>query len=109
MITVGLILKKDNKQFITHNGLKCEICEDIIYSRAINDYRSCSCGEISIDGGFDYTRASFKKHQGIGVRLILNGVSRKDLYEDWNTGRDNYGIYNKKIDLEQNLDKNNKK
>jgi len=42
------------------NRGKCRLCGDIIESRHRHDYISCGCGEISVDGGFDYRRATFK-------------------------------------------------
>ena len=37
-------------------AIKCKKCGDIIYSRCLHDYHSCSCGSCAIDGGFDYVR-----------------------------------------------------
>jgi hypothetical protein len=33
------------------NRAKCKLCKDEIESLTLHDYVSCSCGEISIDGG----------------------------------------------------------
>lgn len=33
------------------NIAKCKLCECVIESVAVNDYVSCKCGEISVDGG----------------------------------------------------------
>jgi len=35
------------------NAITCPRCEDTIYSRAHHDFRSCSCGDTFVDGGFD--------------------------------------------------------
>ncbi len=40
------------------NRAKCKLCNSIIESLHRNDYVSCKCGEISVDGGLDYCRAS---------------------------------------------------
>ena len=40
------------------NAIQCPRCGDTIYSRTRHDYRSCSCGSVSIDGGFDYMISS---------------------------------------------------
>jgi len=37
-------------------AIKCKTCEDRLYSLYRHDYRDCSCGESSIDGGAVYTR-----------------------------------------------------
>lgn len=36
--------------------IKCLICNDIIESMSVHDYKKCKCGECSIDGGKEYTR-----------------------------------------------------
>lgn len=41
------------------NRVKCKLCGDIIESKRRHDYVTCSCGEISIDGGNDYMHARF--------------------------------------------------
>ncbi len=40
------------------NRAKCKLCTEVIESKTINDYVSCSCGEISIDGGLEKYSAS---------------------------------------------------
>ena len=40
------------------NRAKCKLCEDILESFHRHDYVTCKCGEISIDGGNDYCKAS---------------------------------------------------
>ena len=42
------------------NRAKCRLCNSILESFHRNDYVSCSCGEISIDGGSEYLRCSAK-------------------------------------------------
>lgn len=42
---------------------KCKLCGDIIESKHRHDYVTCSCGEISVDGGKDYFRARFNKQE----------------------------------------------
>jgi len=39
---------------------KCRLCSSIIQSKHMHDLVICSCGEISVDGGFDYFHASVK-------------------------------------------------
>lgn len=38
------------------NRAKCRLCNDIIESKHNQDHVSCSCGQISIDGGSEYYR-----------------------------------------------------
>ena len=41
---------------IIKNMIKCKRCGDIIESKSVHDYKSCSCGLVSIDGGCAYIR-----------------------------------------------------
>lgn len=38
------------------NRAKCKLCQEIIESKHRHDYVTCSCSEISIDGGDSYLR-----------------------------------------------------
>lgn len=42
------------------NRAKCKLCQSVIESFHVSDYVSCSCGEISIDGGDQYCHALAK-------------------------------------------------
>jgi len=41
---------------ITKNAIKCKKCGDVIESTYRHDFVTCSCGAISVDGGYDYLR-----------------------------------------------------
>ena len=45
---------------IIKNQVKCNHCGDIIESRHRHDFRTCSCGAVSVDGGRDYLRRCYK-------------------------------------------------
>lgn len=47
------------KKIIT-NKIKCNHCGDIIESKHVHDYKSCSCGTVAVDGGHYYLRRCFK-------------------------------------------------
>lgn len=49
------------------NGVVCLECKDFIRSRNRHDYRSCSCGNVSVDGGSHYLRRSFKRGTFVDV------------------------------------------
>ena len=68
-------------------GLECVYCGDIIYSRAHHDFHWCSCQETAVDGGFDYLRCI---GQGKPIKVDVDATKR-DLYNDWNEGKDEYG------------------
>ena len=77
-------------------AIQCPSCQSVIYSRARHDFHSCKCGDVSIDGGFDYTRFLFKKEK---PQVIIKYVqaTRKALYDDWNYRREKYGVIDANI------------
>jgi len=52
---------------IIQNEAKCLNCGDQIYSAFRHDYKSCTCGNITVDGGQSY---------------VLHGWIKKELRED---------------------------
>ena len=38
---------------IIRNRIKCKYCGDVIESIYRNDFKSCSCGRVSVDGLLD--------------------------------------------------------
>ena len=46
-------------QKIIKNQVKCLKCVDIIESKNRHDFVTCSCGNVSVDGGKDYLRRTF--------------------------------------------------
>lgn len=76
---------------LTIKALHCHKCKSTIYSRARHDYRSCECGNISADGGFDYGRYSFVTPGTYSHIEIKANVTKQDLYDDWSLRRDKYG------------------
>lgn len=74
-------------------AIKCPKCGDIIFSRAHHDFHSCSCGAISIDGGFEYFRCLFATDIDSPEPFKLNvEPTRQQLYDDRNLRKDKYGI-----------------
>lgn len=45
---------------IVKNAARCVHCGDIIESTHVHDFKTCSCGTISVDGGKCYLKRSFK-------------------------------------------------
>lgn len=45
---------------ILRNAIQCKICGDVIESVSIHDFKTCSCGACSVDGGHDYLRRCAK-------------------------------------------------
>lgn len=76
-------------------ALECPKCGDLIYSRARHDLHFCGCSTVGIDGGFDYRRIIITvvrpELNPRSVEIEVN-ASRQELWDDWNEGRDKYGI-----------------
>lgn len=41
---------------ILKNGVQCKVCGDVTESKMVHDFRTCSCGVCSVDGGLEYLR-----------------------------------------------------
>jgi len=65
------------------NRAKCKLCQSLIESFHRNDYVSCSCGEIAIDGGLDYFKVVAKNYDNFlrvddqGNEIVIK-VKEKD-------------------------------
>lgn len=42
------------------NAAYCFECKDVIESKHRHDFRSCSCGNVMVDGGREYLRRCYK-------------------------------------------------
>ena len=45
---------------IIRNAIRCKHCGDVIESRSVHDFKSCSCGACAVDGGLEYLRRCAK-------------------------------------------------
>jgi len=77
------------------SAFECEKCGDIIYSRDTHDFHYCTCGDIAIDGGFDYVKVSYKTKM---PKLVFKHISatKKELFNDWNNRINKFGVIHKK-------------
>lgn len=73
----------------------CPSCGYSIFSRSRHDFRWCPCKEIAIDGGADYVKLSFKNQPPKTVEIEVN-TTIKELYDDWNLGKNKFGVYKEK-------------
>ena len=55
----GIILRGDFMAII-RNAIQCKNCGDIIESVSVHDFKTCSCGSCSVDGGHYYLRRCAK-------------------------------------------------
>ena len=65
---------------IIKNQVKCNHCGDIIESKHHHDFKTCSCGAVSVDGGHDYLRRSYKA-EGDYEELSILKEDREDRQE----------------------------
>lgn len=79
------------KEIIIINRVKCNKCGSIITSRSVHDYKTCSCGNVSVDGGLDYLRRNYESNdytelnEGISINndysLVRNRYKQNDFKE----------------------------
>ena len=73
-------------------AIRCGNCGDTIFCRTRHDFRSCTCKNISIDGGFQYKKVSFKAdatYSDVELEITQSGP---ELFNDWNDGEENFGL-----------------
>lgn len=94
--------------FIT--AIKCNNCNDTIFSRAQHDFHRCTCERVFVDGGNQmyekvegniitgYQRAGFHSRAEMEFTQILLGdfpsieSAQKYLFDDWNGHTDKEGV-----------------
>ncbi len=89
------------------NAIQCPKCKDVVFSRARHDYHHCTCGGISIDGGFDYLRYGWNpefKPDDIKHIILELPLTRQEIYDDYNKRIDKYGK-NNYYDIEKYITK----
>lgn len=62
------------REVVVTNKAQCKLCGDVIESKHRNDFKSCKCGEISVDGGKSYIKRSAKNLDSI--------IELSDTYEE---------------------------
>jgi len=73
------------------NRAKCKLCNSIIESFHRYDYVTCSCGEIAVDGGNEYFKASagdfnnFLRVDDEGNEIVVTLVEKGQSQEDEKT------------------------
>ena len=50
---------------ISRNRAKCLKCDEVVESHHRHDFRTCKCGNLSVDGGLDYLKRSAKDMKAI--------------------------------------------
>jgi ribosomal protein L37AE/L43A len=74
-------------------AVKCNKCNDTIFSRAHHDFHYCTCGATFIDGGFDYVRFGYAPEAGKPEMVEIEvDATKSELYSDWNHRTNKYGV-----------------
>lgn len=47
------------------NKAKCLICNEVIESTSRHDFKTCKCGNLSVDGGTDYIRRGYSSKDSV--------------------------------------------
>jgi len=82
-------------EYIISNQVECIICGDRPFSGHRHDYKSCKCGNVSVDGGQSYLRrvGNSYEEQSITIdNLSLLIPLTKEVENAINTGRNPLGI-----------------
>ena len=45
---------------LVRNAIQCLSCDEVIVSEHRHDFKTCKCGNVSVDGGLEYKRRAFK-------------------------------------------------
>ena len=51
---------------LTRNSARCLRCGDEIESVSSHDFRQCTCGTVTVDGGKAYWRRVYKEEENVG-------------------------------------------
>lgn len=62
--------RKYNTGDILENAAKCLKCGDYVRSNNRHDFKSCSCGNVTVDGGSWYVRRSVKDMSMYEERIV---------------------------------------
>lgn len=75
-----------SKLIILVNSATCHQCGETIESKYRHDYRTCSCGSLSVDGGKDYCKRVYDGSMGYTENsLESNDLLIARLYFKWNS------------------------
>jgi hypothetical protein len=73
------------------NAIQCPNCKDIVYSRAKYDKRFCGCGDVAIEGGFDYRKISFRGMSPTSLEIDVD-IDKVTLANDYSSKANKYGL-----------------
>jgi hypothetical protein len=77
---------------LTIKAIECHECGDTVYSRTHQDFRECTCGSISVNGGLQYFKYNAHPSSAFKIKKIQIDASVDELYEDYTTMKDRFGL-----------------
>lgn len=82
---------------ILQNQARCLDCGDEPFSAHVHDYRTCTCGNISVDGGLEYIKRGYRPHanmedMSIAIPQEAYDACVKAIKWAKDTGRDDLGL-----------------
>ena len=73
-------MSNENKK-IKVNKIRCKNCGDIIESKTVHDFKTCKCGNVSVDGGKEYLNELYiAKCINCGKKIIW--INKDYVYPD---------------------------
>jgi len=78
---------------IIQNQIKCNKCDDVIYSAHRHDYVSCKCGNCAVDGGIEYLRRTGSDYTDMSMSMPDAALEECIMALRWakETGRNEMG------------------
>ncbi len=70
-------------QKILRNRAKCLVCGDVIESTFRHHYVECSCGNIFVDGGKDYSRIGYRDGEDSYISMVEYAENRPQSRQSW--------------------------
>lgn len=80
MYVAGLT-KEEMEKERKHQGVYCFNCDEVIYSVHHHDFHKCACGRISVDGGKEYLKVSYRNisdYREVRLDLLTDRVYIKE-------------------------------
>lgn len=53
-------MENSEEKELRRNAVRCLRCDDVVESWHRHDFKTCRCGDVSVDGGLDYARRVFR-------------------------------------------------
>lgn len=57
------------------NCIQCKICGDVIESKMVHDFKTCSCGACSVDGGLEYLRRATESKESYAELSVTEEIT----------------------------------